>query len=176
MENKPSTFTITLGYGVIVALALIVFSLVIYLINLEIPVLVMLLSIAILLAGIVFAQINFRNKYLGGYIEYGKAFTVGFLTTLFLAVIYALYSYVFYKYIDPGAMEEAMAKAEQQFVDRGMSDAEIDQSMKIAEMFAKPGMSTIMAFLSNLFFGAVISLIAAIFTKKENMGSDQPQV
>ena len=141
MENKPSTLVVSLGYGVIIALAVIVFSLILFLLNLTESGLKY-ISYVILLAGIFLAQLNFRNKYLGGYIEYGKAFTVGMLTSLFLALIMGIYTFIFVKYIDPGAMEEGMALAEQKLMDKGMSDAEIEQGMAIARKFSGVGLAT----------------------------------
>ena len=167
---------ITLGYGVLIALALIVFSLVVYLVNIELPVLVLIVTLVILLVGIVLAQLNYRSKYLGGYIEYGKAFTIGFLTTLFLAVIVTVYTFIFYKYINPGAFEEQLAKAEQDMIAQGRSESEVELGMKWYSMFANPGMSALMALIMNLILGTIFSLITSIFVKQEGQGFDQPQV
>jgi len=176
MENKPSTFTITLGYGVLIALALIVFALITYLVGAnDSPWLVIVVGILIV-GGIILAQINFRNKYLGGFMEYGKAFTIGFLTVLFLSILYAVYAYIFAKYIDPGAIEEQLAKAEQNMVSQGKSEEEIELGMKYASMFATPGLSAVGAFIMYTLFGTVVSLITSIFTKRENQGFNQPQV
>ena len=175
MENKPSTVVVSLGYGVIIALAVIVFSLILFLLNLTESGLKY-ISYVILLAGIFLAQLNFRNKYLGGYIEYGKAFTVGMLTSLFLALIMGIYTFIFVKYIDPGAMEEGMALAEQKMMNKGMSDAEIEQGMAIARKFSGVGLATFFVVLGYFVIGMIISLITAIFVKKEDTGFGQPAV
>jgi hypothetical protein len=174
MENKPSTAIVTLGYGVIIALAMIVFSLILFLLNFAQGSGLEYLSYLILLGGLFLAQTNFRNKYLGGYIEYGKAFTIGLLTSVFLAIIMGIYTFIFFKYIDPGAMEEAMTMAEQKMMDRGMSDMEIEQGMAIARKFQGVGMYTFLAVAGNIFIGAILSLITAIFVKKENPDFNQP--
>ena len=174
MENKPSTLVVSLGYGVIIALAIIVFSLILFLMNLSQGSGLEYLSYLILLAGIFLAQLNYRNKYLGGYIEYGKAFTLGLLTSLFIAIIMGIYTYIFFQYIDPGAMEEGMALAEQKMMDRGMSDMEVEQGMAMARKFQSVGMFTFFAVLGNLLIGMVFSLITAIFVKKEDAGFGQP--
>lgn len=166
---------ITLGYGVIIALALIVFSLVLYLLGLDKNPGLMYLSYAILLVGIILVQINFRNKHMGGFIEYGKAVSIGTLSCLFLSILVAIYTFVFFKYIDPGAMEESMAMAEQKMIDRGMSDMEVEQGMAFAEKFQTVGFYTAMALLGNFIVGIIFSLITSIFVKKEGRGFDQPQ-
>jgi uncharacterized membrane-anchored protein len=174
MENKPSMFTITLGYGVIISLALIVFSLILYLAGLDTNPWLMYLSYVLLIAGIVLVQLNFRNKYMGGYIEYGKAFTVGLMTSVFIAVLVGIYTFVFFKYIDPGKMEESMILAEQKMMDRGMNDQEVDQAMAMMQKMQTVGMYTFFAVIGNLIAGVIISLITSIFVKKEGYGQDMP--
>jgi hypothetical protein len=175
MENKPSTLVVSLGYGVIIALAIIVFSLILFLLNMDQGSGLDYLTYIILLAGIVLAQFNFRNKYHGGYIEYGKAFMVGMLASLFLGIIMGIYTFVFLKYIDPGAMEEGMALAEQKMMDRGMTDMEIEQGMAVAQKFQGVGMFTFFAVIGNFIIGTIISLITAIFVKKEDTSFGQPE-
>lgn len=165
---------VTLGYGLILSVAMIVFILLIFLTVEDKQSPLNYLSYLILLAGILMAQINYRNKYLGGYIEYGKAFVVGMLTALFASIIVGIFTFVFFKYIDPGAMEEIMAMSEQQMMDRGMSDLEIEQGMDMAKRFNTPGMYTTFAVLSNFIIGVVISLITAIFVKRENKDLNLP--
>jgi hypothetical protein len=174
MENKPSTLIVSIGYGVIIALAIIVFSLILFLLNVAQGNALEYLTYLILLGGLFLAQTNFRNKYLGGYIEYGKAFTVGMLTSLFLSIIMCIYTYIFFKYIDPGAMEEATTLAEQKLMDQGMSDMEIEQGMALVRKFSGVGMYTFFAFFGNFVIGIIFSLITAIFVKKENTDFGQP--
>jgi hypothetical protein len=176
MEKKPSLVIMSLGYGVIIALAIIVFSLILYLLDFSQGSGLEYLTYLILLAGIFLTQINYRNKYLGGYIAYGQAFKLGMLTSLFLAIIMGVYTFVFFNFIDPGAMEEGMVMAEQRMMDQGMSDMEIEQGMAIARKFQSAGMFTFFAVAGNFIIGIIISLITAAFVKKEDAGFGQPTV
>jgi hypothetical protein len=176
MENKPSSVTVSLGYGVIIALAIIVFSLILFLLNLSHGTGLENLSYLILIAGIVLAQFNFRNKYQNGFITYGEAFKIGMLSSLFLSVIMGVYTFIFFKYIDPGAMEEIMIKTEQEMMDQGRSEMEIEQGMKFMSMVNNVGWYTFFALVGNFFIGTIISLITAIFVKKEDTGFGQPTV
>jgi hypothetical protein len=176
MENKPSTFMVSLGYGAIIALAIVVFSLITFLLNMQDNKGLQSVSYIILLGGIILSQINYRNKYMGGFISYGKVFTVGTLISLVLGIIMGIYTFIFFKYIDPGAMEEVMTMQEQALMDRGMTDMEIEQSMAIASKFAGVGMYTFFALLGNFIIGVIFSLITSIFIKKEDTGFGQPSV
>jgi len=164
---------VCLGYGVLIALAIIVLSLVLYLMDLDQNKSLQYLSYLILIGGIILVQINYRNKYSNGFIEYGKAFTVGMLSSVVLSVIMGVYTFVFFKYIDPGAMEEIMVQDEQQMMDRGMTDMEIEQGLAMAEKFQSAGMYTFFALAGNFIIGVVISLITAIFVKREDKSFGQ---
>lgn len=176
MENKPSTAIVCLGYGVIIALAIIVFSLILFLLNIVKGNGLEYLVYLILLGGLFLAQTNFRNKYQGGFIDYGKAFIIGMLISLFVAIIYGIYTFVFIKYIDPGAMEAAMAQVEQKLMDKGMSDMEIEQGMAIARKFQSVALATFSTLFITFFIGLILSLITSIFVKKENTDFGQPAV
>jgi len=176
MENKPSAFVVSIGYSVIISLAVIVLSLILFLLNLDKGSGLEYISYLILIGGLWLAQLNYRNKYLGGYITYGQAFTLGLWVSLFLSIIMGIYTFVFFKYINPGGMEEAMTLTEQKMMDRGMTDMEIEQGMMMARKFASVGMYTFVAIAGNFVMGLIFSLITAIFVKRENTGFDQPSL
>ena len=174
-EKKQSIVAATLGYGVILGILVIVFSLILFLLNVKPGSKLENLSYLIIIAGIIIAQITFRNKQENGLLSYGKSFTVGMLTIIFASILIGIWTFIFFRYVDPGAIETMRQTAEQKLMDRGMSDAEIDQSMKWVEMFQKPGILTFFAVFFNILIGIVISLISAIFTKKE-IQSPMPKV
>jgi hypothetical protein len=72
-------------------------------------------------------------------------------------------------------MEEAMGIAEQKLMDKGMSDMEIEQGMAIARKFQSVGLSAFGSLLITFVIGLVLSLVTAIFVKKENTDFGQPE-
>lgn len=167
MENNVPASKGALGYGALVAVAIIVYSLILFLLDLDTNQYLNYVSYVILLIGIYLASLNFREKYQGGSITYGKAVGVGFFTALVASVIVAIYTFVYFTAINPGAYEEAMMIAEQQLVERGMTDTEIEQSLKVAEMFQSPWISAVFALLGNVIIGVILALITSIFVKRE---------
>jgi hypothetical protein len=85
-----------------------------------------------------------------------------------------IYTFIFFSYIDPGAMEEIMTKTEQRMMDQGKTDLEIEQGMKFMEMVNNVGWYTFFAVVGNIVIGLIISFITAIFVKKEDAGFGQP--
>jgi hypothetical protein len=169
-EKKQSMGITTLGYGVILAVVAIIYSLLLFVLDVDNQSSLNYLSYVILVAGIIVFQINYRNKHLGGFISYGKAFMVGFLTVVFYSIVMAIFTYVFFVYIDPGAIEEIKMAAEEGMIEGGMSDQEIDQAMKFVELMQTHAMLTMWALLGNIVVGAILSLITSIFVKKEGAG------
>lgn len=165
--SQPKTFMLSIGYGFILGIALILFGLVLYLTDLAENESVSWLRYVVVIAGIVLAQVSFRRRQPDALMPYGKAFTTGFLTALFAAVLTSVYAYIFLKFIDPSTLERAIIIAEERFVKQGLSDVEIDRMMKWVSRFSTPGMSAVGAFLFDTIAGAVISLLTAIFTRKE---------
>ena len=168
-EKTKSAVNASMVYGALLALALIVFSLLLYILDLSANRSVAWLQYAVILAGIIVAQFHFRKNYSAGFLSFGKAFTLGFLTVLFSAIIFAVYNYIFLKYIDPGVLEEAFAKAEQEMEQRGgMSEVEMDKALSLMEKFRSPLMAAVSGIFMNVIIGLILSLVGAVITRKEN--------
>jgi hypothetical protein len=160
--------TLTLGWGIILAAVVIVFSLIIFLLDVDRQSWINYFSYVIIIAGIIIAQTTYKNKHLGGFISYGKAFTVGFVMMIYAGIIIAIWTFIFVKFIDPGSLEEAMRISEERMIERGMSDLEIEQSWPMVKALNSPTAWTLFAFLGNILTGVVVSLITAIFVKNED--------
>lgn len=168
MEDKnPSLGRITFIYGLLLALAMIVFSLILFILDLDQNKYIQFISYVILLVGIIWSQIHFRDKYSGGFLNYGRSFSVGFLTALFAAIVMSIYAYVYFAYIDPGALQDAMIRAEEEMLSRGLEDMEVEQALIWAEKMQKPWIYAMWALLGNVLIGVIMALITAVFTKRE---------
>ncbi len=114
-------------------------------------------------------MINYRDKFSGGYISYGKAFGVGFWVVLFSTILGTIFGYFYVTQINPGLAEEILMNTEIETLEKypDMSDADLDRTLSFTEMFITPIMMTIMGFVVSMFFGTILSLIIAIFVKRE---------
>jgi hypothetical protein len=168
MEEKiaPSSKG-ALGYGLFIGVAIIVYALILFLADLDANRYLNWVSYVILAAGLYLSVLNFRNKYQDGYIKYGKAMGVSFMVLLVTSIIVAIYTYFYFEMINPGIYEEQLMIAEEQLIERGMSDVEIDQAMKMSEMFQNPWISASFALVGNLIVGMIIALITSIFVKRD---------
>ncbi|MEN8117533.1 MAG: DUF4199 domain-containing protein [Bacteroidota bacterium] len=167
MEQKPaSLMKSSLTSGVYLGIVLILVSVVIYVTGNSFASWVQYISYPILIAGAAWAQISYK-KALGGEMTYGQALGVGVMTIIFASVLSGIYTYLLYAVIDPSMQEQALLYAEQKLVEQGkLSEAQIDAAVNLQAKLMKPPIMAAMAIFGGAFIGLIISLITAIFTKK----------
>ncbi len=168
MKNEaPSISNLALTYGLYLGIALILVSLAYYLTGNIFAKSTRWANNAVMICGIVLAQINYKKR-LGGIMFYGQALGVGILTVLFASVITALYTYILYELIDPSLNDQVILKMEEQLVTlENMPEEQINLMIKMFATFQKPAVRAIMGIISSTFTGLILSLITSIFTQKK---------
>ena len=166
-EKAASPMKTALNFGLMTAGAMIVYSLILYVLDLDQNPWLPYFSYVLLIGGIYLGSKSYRDNYRGGYITYGNAVLAGFLISLAASVIVAIYTYFFFAFINPDAMAEMLAVAEEGMLEKGMSEEEIDQALAISRKMMSPGIMTIWAIFGNAIAGLILSLITSIFVKKE---------
>jgi len=168
MEKKlPSAGKSALYYGLVLGVALVVLSLILYLVDQQKEVAGIVIGTLALVVGIVLVQLDFRNKKSGGFITYGKAVKIAFLTMIFTGIIVAVYTFVYHSYINTNDLLETRNEQIQGIYNRGLDAATEEQSIKWIEMSTTPLVSALGALISYPLLGLIVSLISSIFIKKD---------
>lgn len=169
-EKQKSAFMPSLMPGIYLGFVLIIYSLLMFILDVEHESYINYFSYVILAAGLFWSVVSYRDKQLGGYIEYGKAFSAGFYTGLFASALAGIFLYIYVQYIDPGIIEEILIKAEESMLEQNpdISNEQLEQALSWTETFTSPVMMGVMGFIMNLIVSAIFSLIIAIFAKREN--------
>jgi len=114
---------------------------------------------------------NYRDKYAGGVLTFGKAFKIGLYITLIASTLYVLVWLVdFYLFI-PDFMDKYAAHVIKEKQASGASIQEIQQqtaqmnSMK--EMYRNPIFVVLLTYAEILPVGLVITLISALILKRK---------
>lgn len=170
MEEKKSAFMPSLMPGIYLGFVLIIFSLLLFVLDVDMESPIKYLSYVIMALGLFWAVVSYRDKQMEGYIEYGTAFSAGFYTGLFAAVLSGIFTFIYVQYIDTGLIDEILLKAEEAMLEQNpdISDEQLDQALSMTEMFTSPIMMGILGFVGNLLGSTILSLIIAIFAKREN--------
>jgi hypothetical protein len=178
MEEKPRSVSMNaLWFGVITGAVLILYSLLLFLAGMHTNKYLGWVGYVILIGGMVWGTLEYRKKYLGGFMPYGKAFISCFMTGLYAGIILAVYMFVFSKFIHPGLVQEMLDISRQAMYESNanMTDEQVEQALAISAKFMTPVMMAIWTFVGYIIASAIIGLLAAIFLKKEDR-SAAPQV
>lgn len=167
MEEKSTFWKTAMVYGLYLALVLTLFSVITYVAGLILNPKIGYVSIALVIIGVVIAQINYRNRELNGAITYGQALGFGVAIMLFAGIVTALYTLVLYTFIDPGLIDQMKAAQEDALLLKGLTPDQIDAAMAMASKMMSPVWMSIMALVGSVFSGTIVSLITSIFVKKQ---------
>lgn len=114
---------------------------------------------------------NYRNKYNGGIISFGKAFRIGIVIVLIASTIYVIAWLIDYFYFIPDFMEKYSAHTLEDLRASGASQAEIDRQTKemanFATMYKNPFFNAMMTYLEILPVGLIVTLISSLILKRK---------
>jgi hypothetical protein len=166
-SNNPNIIKSTMTSGAILGGGLLVYTVILYMTNLTFAKGLGYISYLIMIGGIILGIKNYRDNEQQGFISYGRALGVGMLTVAFASVIMALFTYILYKFIDPGLAEKSLETARNQMLENNMKDDQIEMAQNITRKLMTPAILAFGTILAYSFFGLVFSLIIAAFMKKD---------
>ena len=172
MENKPvSVWKGTINPALMLGFVLVIYTLIFYFIGRMYETYVGLISMAISIVGLVLCIRAFRNDSRNGILSYGGAVGAGTVTSLYAGIILAIFTLLLYKVIDPDQIEKYYTFLEEQMIAQGRAtETQMEFAMDFNRKLLTPFTLPILGILGNVFSGVIISLIAAIFLKKEGDG------
>jgi hypothetical protein len=111
-------------------------------------------------------QQEYRND-LGGYMTFGEGFLSGFLYALFLGVLSAVFTYLYFAILSPEMAEKILTSTQAQLEAKGtLSSEQVETAMSMTRkyfaIFAVVG-----GLFGSLIMGVVVALIGAAIFKKE---------
>ena len=160
MNNQVSTARLALKWGVILGVALIIYSLILYLTDNVGNNKLGWISFIISIGGLVLAMRDYRTLN-GGFMSYGEGLSIGTLTSGVSGLLSSLFSVFYTTVIDTGVMERMVDRTRDQLEESGLSDDQIDQQIKFVEMFQSPGLTFAFGVIGAVIFGFLLSLIIA---------------
>lgn len=168
MNENPRTLTkVGMKYGLIYGVALIGVSLIFYLLGTDLQSKIpQVLSYGVLLAVIIIGTKAYRDEDLGGFISYSKALGTGIVISFFGSIIVAFYMYLFFSFIDPSMTDKILETAQQQMMEKGLPDDQVEMAVEMQKKFMTPGWMFAFTILGYTFFGFILSLITSIFIRR----------
>jgi len=177
MEEKVNVWKTNLMNGLILGLAGIVYSLLVYFLNLSFNKAQGYVFILVQIAVLFFLVKSYRDNYKNGMITYGEALGASIIICLYYAIIMAIFTYILYTVIDTGLLDKQLAFTEEMMQKKGLPQASIEAGMAMQKKMMTPAFMAPISIFGNMFWGLIISLIVAAFVRKEgNPLADTPTV
>ena len=170
MENQDNTFKMALKPGLIIGGISIAISLILWATISDIGFRDKFGYVTWLLIAFLYHYYtkSYRENSLNGAITYGKAFTYMFYITIVTSLLSIVYAYALFTVLDPGMIDVIKEQAaEKMYQNPGLTEEQIEQAIEMQSMWVNPAVMTITAFFGSLFFGTILSLVVAIFVKKD---------
>jgi len=169
-ENKIKHFTVVgnaINFGLILGVSMIIAELLLYILNVSTDKVARYSNMLLIVTGIIIGILNFK-KNRNGNISYGQSLGTGVLIGLFASILVSVYTFIFYKFIDPGMIEVLLRKAEEQMLEKNptLTDDQIELAMSYTRKFMTPIWMSISSIFGLTFISFIASLLISIFTKK----------
>ena len=114
---------------------------------------------------------NYRDKYNGGVISFGKAFKIGIMIVLIASTIYVIAWLIDYFFFIPDFAEKYSAHMLDELKASGASQAEIDKETiemaNFVRMFKNPFFNAMMTYVEILPVGLIVTLISSLLLKRK---------
>ncbi len=119
------------------------------------------------IAFLLLTQKEYKDQ-LGGYITFGEGFMAGFLYSIFLGVLSAVFIYLYYSVLSPEMIDKLLASTQAELEKKNnMTQEQVDQAMAMTSKFIGPVSLTIFSLIGTIIMGVILALIGAAIFKKE---------
>jgi putative membrane protein (TIGR04086 family) len=130
------------------------------------------LNILIIFLGLFIGTRQFRDKANEGYLTFGQGFKTGFFMVLIITLIGVIATIVDLQ-LHPDFVDKIVEKSKDSMINKGMSEDQIEMSLKYVKMWTTPAMIILFVIVGSLISGAILSLITAgISTKAKPIFDD----
>jgi len=161
-----SAKSITLTYGLVTALAMIVLSLVLLFLDLGTKSWLNYLIYLIYAIGVFLACRAFTASR-NGFVTFGNVFGAGFRMVAFTTLLMVVWSIISI-YVFPEIKDKALQEAQIQMLENGTSEEQIEMGLEMTRKFFTPVL-IMGAVFSYLIVGVVFSLLSAAIVKKNKI-------
>ena len=169
MEEQSNSVTpMAMSYGLYTGLALILNSVVFYVMGSPFAPAGVYISYAIIIAGIAWSMKTYKENNSEAGVTYGRALGLGTLQSLFASLILAFFTFVLFKLVDKTLIDKFLAFLEEQLLKSGTNENQIDTVMTMYRKVMTPLVYSLAQIFSVTFYGFLFSLILAIFFKKQS--------
>lgn len=169
MENETSDLKkLATTYGFLLGITSILLVVIGYVLNMQKNWVFSLIGFISIIAFIILPVKKFKTDN-NGFLTLSQALKIGLAVAVIGGIIYAVYSYIHYSYIQPDFIDQIMEEAAIN-IEKTNPDMPEDQKAVALEWTKKmstPGVLSTFAIIGNLFLGFIVSLIGGLIMQKK---------
>lgn len=172
--TNVSARAIGIRYGLFASLILIVVGLIFYVTgmtdftnqNSAVNWLSNIINWAVMAGAMVLGMKQYREAA-GGYMTFGKGYSIGFWVSLLIALITAVWTILFFTVIAPDLMDTIMEATRDRMYEQGQSEEQVEQAMQYSAAFMNPYVFSAFAAVGILITGLIIDLIVSAIMQRK---------
>lgn len=107
-----------------------------------------------------------RNRYEKGKFYFADSFKTGMRTAGIGALVLALFTYIYFKFIDLETVTEMLKAYEQSLTEAGYEQEKIKEAVDGRREFLSPAIQAVFPLLFCMFGGGVVSLLSSLVLSK----------
>ncbi len=165
-KQTPTLLHQSMIYGLYLGLALVVYSLILYLASLSFNTSLNSLVYLFIAVGLFLSLKHYRDQINGGVLAFGSGMKLGILISIFAGFLSGVFSYVLFL-MDPSLIDQVIQTQQEALLKQGMTE---DQVVQMEEMMRKMTNPLIMVFssiFSMALIGTILSLVVSAVLKKK---------
>jgi hypothetical protein len=167
LNTAPTTKSTGIRYGAIMGVIAIVIFIIMIVLDADLNGPAKWVSYPVYIVMIVLAHKYFKDKG-NGFMSYGQGIGIAFWMSLISSSISSIFTYIYVKFVDTNFIDAIKEKQLEELGKKGLSDAQIEQAMKITGMFMTPEAFLIMGVIFGIIGIVITALIVTAFTQKKN--------
>lgn len=166
-QEHQSVNRFSMMYGLYLGLALILNQLIFYISGNPFSDYAGYLTYVIIIGCLGYAMRTFAKLNTEEGMPYSRALGLGTLISVFGGILFAFFTYILYKFIEPGMIEKMISVMEEKLLAQGYKDEFVEKMLGAQKTYMTPGIMSFAQVFSVTFMGFIFSLVLAIFFKKE---------
>lgn len=168
MENQNNTVSaVAMANGLYMGLALALNSFIFYVMGFPFSPYNTFILYAILIVGIALTMRLYRDEKTESGVSYGRALGLGTLQSLFASLVFAFFTFVLFKLVDKNLLDKFFTFLEEQLLKGGIAESQIDTILAMYKKITTPLTYSLGQIFTVTIWGFLLSLVLAIFFKKQ---------
>lgn len=173
MESYPGPLQNATKYGTIAGLSLFFVFVLFNAIGMQSSGWQQFVSMSLMLFFMAFGTIQYRKNWRGNTLSYGGALWSSTLIAFCCSFFLGFFVYLYILFFQEEFMRTMFVQMEQNLVDQGKSESEIEQVMTMSREFFTPLSIAVLSLLTNTFIAFLAASVMSLFLKRDAKDFDQ---